>query len=64
MGMNDLGLSAILCEIYNEAFIGNFSKAHDKLLMSQLQGSISHADISTQILFNRTMAQLGISSVS
>ena len=53
---------AILCEIYNEAFIGNFSKAHDKLLMSQLQGSISHADISTQILFNRTMAQLGISA--
>jgi len=53
---------AILCEIFNEAYIGNFSSAHDKLLMSQLQGSISHADISTQILFNRTMAQLGISA--
>ena len=53
---------AILCEIFNEASVGNFSNAHDKLLMSQLQGSISHADISTQILFNRTMAQLGISA--
>jgi len=53
---------ALLCEIYNEAFIGNFSEAHDKLLMSQLQGSISHADVSTQILFNRVIAQLGISA--
>ena len=53
---------AMLCEIFNDGLRGDFRHGRDLMLMSRLQENISQMDISTQILFNRAMAQLGLAS--
>ncbi|KIY74300.1 eukaryotic translation initiation factor 3 subunit 8 [Cylindrobasidium torrendii FP15055 ss-10] len=51
---------AMLCHIYHYALHDAFYKARDMLLMSHLQESIHSADVATQILYNRTVVQLGL----
>ncbi|XP_025918812.1 eukaryotic translation initiation factor 3 subunit C-like, partial [Apteryx rowi] len=51
---------AILCHIYHHALHSRWYQARDLMLMSHLQDNIHHADPPVQILYNRTMVQLGI----
>ena len=55
-----LRTQAILCHIYHNAIHDMWFEARDLMLMSHLQDAITHADPLTQILYNRTMVQLGL----
>ncbi|KAJ1955041.1 Translation initiation factor 3 subunit c, partial [Dispira parvispora] len=51
---------AIICHIYNQALHDRFYAARDMMLMSHLQENIHLADISTQVLYNRALVQMGM----
>ncbi|KAK2467756.1 hypothetical protein APHAL10511_000051 [Amanita phalloides] len=53
---------AMLCHVYHHALYNDYHTARDMLLMSHLQESIHSADVTTQILYNRTIVQLGLSA--
>ena len=51
---------AVLCHIYHMSLHDEWYKARDLMLMCHLQETIQHSDLPTQILYNRTMVQLGL----
>jgi translation initiation factor 3 subunit C len=51
---------AVLCQIFNLALHDKWYQARDLMLMSHLQESIHFADVETQLLYNRTLVQLGL----
>eukprot|EP00730_Choanoeca_flexa_P001917 TRINITY_DN10838_c0_g1_i2.p1 TRINITY_DN10838_c0_g1~~TRINITY_DN10838_c0_g1_i2.p1 ORF type:complete len:820 (+),score=283.08 TRINITY_DN10838_c0_g1_i2:65-2524(+) len=55
-----LRLRAMLCHIYHNAKFDRWTRARDLMLMGHIQENISLADALTQILYNRTMTQLGL----
>lgn len=55
-----LRTKAMLCHIYHHALHDRWFDARDLMLMSHLQESIENADIPLQILYNRTMVQVGL----
>lgn len=52
----------MLSHIYHYALHNDFHTARDMLLMSHLQESVHSADVATQILYNRTVVQVGLSA--
>lgn len=60
LGNSLLRTRAMLCHIYHHALHNEFHTARDMLLMSHLQETIHSADVATQILYNRTVVQLGL----
>jgi hypothetical protein len=53
---------ALLCHVYHYCIHNRFTEARDVFLMSHVQENINDADVRIRILFNRTMAQLGLSA--
>ncbi|ORY35012.1 putative eukaryotic translation initiation factor subunit [Naematelia encephala] len=53
---------AILAHIFSHASHGRYHQARDLLLMSHLQDTVQHADVITQILYNRAVMQLGLAA--
>lgn len=51
---------AMLCQIYFLALHDQYYKARDMMLMSHLQETIGSFDVNTQILYNRTLTQVGL----
>lgn len=51
---------ALLAHVSFLSIHNHFAAARDLLLMSHVQDAINEADISTRIMFNRTMARLGV----
>jgi translation initiation factor 3 subunit C len=51
---------AMLSHIYHHALHNDFHTARDMLLMSHLQETVHSADVTTQILYNRAIVQLGL----
>ena len=51
---------AVLCKIYFLALQDKYWQARDLALMSHLTENIATFDVSTQILFNRTLVQVGL----
>ncbi|KAL7424904.1 Translation initiation factor 3 subunit c [Cryptotrichosporon argae] len=53
---------AILSHIFNSAMHARYHEARDLLLMSHLQDTIAQADVTTQIMYNRALVQLGLAA--
>lgn len=51
---------ALLCSVFNHALHDRYYRARDLLLVSRVQDFIDKTDVSTQILFNRTVVTIGL----
>lgn len=51
---------AMLCQVYFLALHNEYYKSRDMMLMSHLQENIPNFDVQTQILYNRTLVQVGL----
>ncbi|THG98273.1 hypothetical protein EW145_g7454 [Phellinidium pouzarii] len=51
---------AMLMHVYHHALHNDFHRSRDMLLMSHLQESVHSTDVATQILYNRTVVQIGL----
>ncbi|KAJ5632353.1 Eukaryotic translation initiation factor 3 subunit C [Penicillium lividum] len=51
---------SMLCQIYFLALHDQYYRSRDLMLMSHLTENIANFDVSTQILFNRTLVQIGL----
>ena len=53
---------AALCAVYARAVAGQFHAARDGILAAHLQDAAPSMDVSTQVMYNRTLAQLGVAA--
>eukprot|EP01038_Epipyxis_sp_PR26KG_P009697 gene9697-13053_t len=51
---------ALLCSVYHHALHDRYYQARDLFLISHIQDFVDKADIKTQILYNRSLATLGL----
>lgn len=59
-GTDRIRTRAMLCHIFHHALHDRWYEARDLMLISHLQETIQYSDVPTQILYNRTMVQLGL----
>lgn len=55
-------IRALLCHVYHLALHGHYARARDVFLSSHVVDHLASLDVSTQILYNRTVVQLGIAA--
>ncbi|KAJ2589681.1 Translation initiation factor 3 subunit c [Coemansia sp. RSA 1722] len=53
---------AMLMHIFNHALHKRYYVARDLMLMSHIQENVHQADVNTQVLYNRALAQLGLAA--
>ena len=61
-GDERLKMRSVLAQIYQHALNDRFYEARDLLLSTHLVDVVATADVPTQILFNRALAQLGLAA--
>jgi translation initiation factor 3 subunit C len=59
-GEEKIKTRVLLCSVYHHALHDRYYQARDVFLISHIQDFIDKADVRTQILYNRSMAMLGL----